>query len=255
MMPVIFIGHGTPMNAIEDNSFTRGWKEIAASIPIPKAILSISAHWLTNGTRVSTLENPETIHDFYGFPKELFDVEYKAKGSPQMAEETIKLLSGVAAPDTDWGLDHGTWSVLRVMYPAADIPVYQMSIDSVSSPAQLYDIGSRLKPLRERGVLILGSGNIVHNLGRVDFSFEGGFDWAYAFDDYITDCVQKRDFEKIFNYREAGDAARLSVPTTEHFHPLMYILGTTDTSDRIDIYNKACMAGSLSMTSYVFSRA
>ena len=170
MLPAIFIGHGTPMNAIEVNEFTKEWKKIAAFIPRPGAILSISAHWLTKGTKVSTLENPKTIHDFYGFPRALFDVEYKAKGSPQLAERTIELSGDAAVGDKSWGIDHGTWSVLNVMYPEADIPVYQMSIDRQAPPRDHFNLGKRLLPLRSEGVLILGSGNIVHNLGILDFT-------------------------------------------------------------------------------------
>lgn len=252
-MPVIFVGHGSPMNVIENNEYTKGWEMIAASIPKPTAILSISAHWVTKGTKVSTLENPKTIHDFYGFPKEMYDLEYKAQGSPEFALKTIDLLGGTAVSDITWGLDHGTWSVLKVMYPNADIPVYQLSIDGQASPKELFDIGKKLKSLRESNVLIFGSGNIVHNLGILDFSINGGYKWAKDFDDYIEEKIEQRDFESIQNYRQLGDIAAYSVPTTEHFNPIFYILGAVDDSDRLNVYNKSCMAGSLSMTSYVFS--
>ena len=253
MMPVIFIGHGSPMNAIEENEYTKGWKEIADNIPKPKVILSISAHWVTDGTKVSTVENPKTIHDFYGFPKELYDVEYKAKGSLESAVKTIELLDGIARADDSWGLDHGTWSVLRVMYPNADIPVYQMSIDMNATPKELFEIGKKLKSLRDSDILILGSGNIVHNLGIMDYSMEDGFDLAIEFNDYITKKIEQRDFESIFNYKQLGNAARLSVPTTEHFNPLLYVLGATTDLDKVTIFNKSFMAGSLAMTSFVFS--
>ena len=253
MMPVLFVGHGSPMNAIESNKFTKGWQEIATSIPIPTAILSISAHWLTDGTHVSTVENPNTIHDFYGFPQTLFSVKYNAKGCPLLAQETIDLLGGIAVADNSWGLDHGTWSVLRVMYPNANIPVYQLSINTQATPKELFEIGRKLKPLRERNVLILASGNVVHNLGVLDFSVNGGFDWANNFDDFIENKIKNRDFEDIFKYRELGDIARYSVPTTDHFHPLFYILGATESTDKISVFNKSCMAGSLSMTSYMFT--
>jgi len=253
MMPVIFIGHGSPMNAIEDNEYTKGWKEIADNIPKPSAILSISAHWVTNGTKVLTLENPRTIHDFYGFPTELYDVEYKAKGSPEIALKTIELLEGIAVADNSWGLDHGTWSVLHIMYPNADIPVYQISIDMNATPQELFEIGKKLKSLRDNNILIMGSGNIVHNLGIMDYSMDSGYELAIKFNDYITKNVNQRDFESIFNYRNLGDAAKLSVPTTEHFNPLLYVLGATSDLDKVAIYNNSYMAGSLAMTSFVFS--
>lgn len=252
MMPVIFIGHGSPMNAIENNGYTKVWKEIAASLPKPDVILSISAHWTTKGTRVSTLEKPQTIHDFYGFPQELFEVEYKAKGARILALETVDLLEG-AAEDESWGLDHGTWSVLNVMYPDADIPVYQLSIDEQATPQELFKIGEKLKPLREKNVLIMGSGNIVHNLRILDYSRNTGFDWAIEFDDFIENKVKERDFKGICNYEKLGNIAKLSVPTTEHFYPLLYILGLVNNKDQLTVFNKAYMAGGLSMTSYVFA--
>jgi len=251
--PVIFVGHGSPMNAIEDNEFTRGWRNMASSIQKPKAILSISAHWVTNGTKVLNVETPETIHDFYGFPKSLFDIEYKAAGSPELVKKTVKLLHDIATEDDGWGLDHGTWSVLHIMYPDADIPVYQLSIDKNATPQELFDIGKKLKPLREENVLIMGSGDVVHNLGMVDFEMDGGYEWANEFDDFIKEKIISRDFDSIIKYNEFGKAARYSVPTTEHFNPLLYVLGATDENDKVEIYNNKCTAGSLSMTSYIFS--
>lgn len=253
MFPIMFIGHGTPMNAIEDNEYTRGWQEIAASIPKPTAILCISAHWETQGTRVLTEENPKTIYDFYGFPKELYDVIYNTKGTPQLAKEIQGLVGATASKEDEWGIDHGTWSVLRIMYPKADIPVCQMSIDHQGSPKELFELGKKLKSLRDKNVLILGSGNIVHNLRAVDFNTVGGFDWAYSFDNYIKENIEKKDYENILKYKELGNIATYSVPTTEHFNPLLYILGATCDEDKVHIYNNSCMAGSLSMTSYVFS--
>ena len=253
MMPVIFVGHGSPMNAVEDNEFTLGWKKIAESIPVPKVILSISAHWGTRGTRVSVVEQPETIHDFYGFPKELYDIEYKAAGSPEFAAKTIELLGKTAVEDRSWGLDHGTWSVLHVMYPDADIPVFQMSIDMNATPEELFAIGKKLSPLRESDVLIMGSGNIVHNLGRMEFSEMSGFSWAEIFDKFVYEKIQQLDFESVLSYQKMGEFASLSVPTTEHLYPLFYIMGAAEESDTIKTYNRKFMAGSLSMTSYVFS--
>lgn len=253
MMPVMFIGHGSPMNAIEDNEFTRTWKRIADSIPVPSAILCVSAHWLTRGTRVSTLENPETIHDFYGFPKALFDIEYPAKGSPALAARTLDLLSPIAIGDNSWGIDHGTWSLLHVMYPDADIPVFQLSIDRMAKPEELFEIGRKLQPLRNENVLILGSGNIVHNLRMVNFSVKGGFPWAETFDRFIGERIEDRDFDSIIGYTTLGETAQFAVPTTEHFNPLLYVLGATSSEDTVKVYNDTCVAGSLSMTSYVFT--
>ncbi|HHT27075.1 MAG TPA: 4,5-DOPA dioxygenase extradiol [Firmicutes bacterium] len=252
-MPVIFVGHGSPMNAIEDNRFSQGWRQIADMIPKPKAILSVSAHWLTRGTKVLTVPNPKTIHDFYGFPPELYAVEYPAPGNPQLAEEALTLLGEAANADTGWGLDHGTWSVLRVMYPDAGIPVFQVSLDRLATEQEHFDIGARLKLLRERDVLIMGSGNVVHNLGILDFSLDGGFDWAYEFDDFITGRIIEKNYADILQYRNLNAAAGLAVPTTEHFDPLFYVLGAVDETDTVTVHNKACMAGSVSMTTYIFA--
>ena len=241
------------MGAIEENEFTAGWREIAGVIPKPAAILAVSAHWFTDHTRLMTQENPKTIHDFYGFPKELYDVQYSAPGAPQLAAQTMKLLGGDCMEDQTWGIDHGTWSVLRKMYPDADIPVYQMSINRRMSPRELFETGEKLKPLREQNVLILGSGNIVHNLGQVDFSAAGGYGWADEFDEYIRDNINAGDFDAVIDYKRAGNSARYAFPTPEHFDPLLYVLGAVDKKDRVHVYNDARTAGSLSMTSYVFS--
>lgn len=252
MGPVIFVGHGSPMNVIENNEFTGGWREMSAAIPKPDAVLSISAHWFTSGTRVSNTENPETIHDFYGFPKSLYEIEYKAPGAPELAGKTAELLKGTAVEDSSWGLDHGTWSVLHIMYPDADIPVYQLSVDRDAAPQDCFEIGRKLKALRDENILIMGSGNIVHNLGLVDFREEGGYDWAYEFDNFIKENIGKKNFDSILNYRNLGKAAKYAVPITDHFNPLLYILGAADENDTAEIYNNKCMAGSLSMTSYIF---
>lgn len=253
MMPVAFIGHGSPMNAIESNDFTRGWQEIAASIPKPTAILSISAHWVTERTHLLTEANPRTIHDFYGFPKELYQIQYKAPGAPDLANQAKTLIGGTAQSDDDWGLDHGTWSVLKNMYPAADIPVFQMSIDELSDSQTLFEIGQRLKPLREQNVLILGSGNVVHNLSLASSSTKGGYDWAYEFDDFIRENIEKRAYENVVHYQRAGKCAEYAFFTSEHFNPLLYVLGAVDAADNVKLYNHSCIAGSLSMTSYVFA--
>lgn len=251
MMPVIFVGHGSPMNAVEENGYTKGWQEISASIPKPEAVLAISAHWYTDGTRLQTAKDPKMIYDFYGFPQELYDVEYPAHGSPRLAKKALGLVGG-SVEDNSWGIDHGTWSVLKWMYPDADIPVCQMSIDRRLTLPEIYETGKKLKSLRDENVLILGSGNVVHNLRLVDFSASGGYDWAEEFDAYIRSKIEARDHGGVIDCKKAGDSARLAFPTQEHFDPLLYILGATDAHDRVEVYNDSCTLGSLSMTSYIF---
>ncbi len=252
-MPIIFIGHGSPMNAIEDNSFTREWVKIAKGIKRPKAILSVSAHWFTTGTRIMDDAHPQTIYDMYGFPKELYEVIYDAPGSPETAKLTKELISSETIIDNTWGLDHGTWSVLVNMYPERDIPVFQLSVDRAAPPRTHYEIGQQLKALRDKGVLVLGSGNIVHHLGRVNWSMEHGYDWAREFDGYIKENILSGKIENIIDYTKAGPSALMAVPAPDHFYPLLYILGASDGSDRITVHTEACIMGSLSMTSYVFT--
>jgi 4,5-DOPA dioxygenase extradiol len=250
-MPVLFVGHGSPMNALEDNSFSRGWRAIAARLPRPAGILAISAHWTSTGSRVNNDPNPRTVYDFYGFPRELYDLAYQAPGSPELARETARLIGPVAI-DNSWGIDHGTWSVLRWMFPAADIPVAQLSIDDTASRRSHLEAGRLLRPLREQGILILGSGNVVHNLARIDWDLAGGFDWADEFDHYIRDSILDRRFEDVIEYRRAGQAADRAFRTLEHFDPLLYTLGAADGNDRLTVFNDARTLGSLSMTSYLF---
>jgi len=249
-MPVAFLGHGSPMNAIEENQFTKGWRQIAENIPKPKAILSISAHWYTDGTRITAEDNPKTIYDFYGFPRELYNIQYDSKGSPELAAR-VKDLFGNATFDNSWGYDHGTWSILSVMYPKADIPVIQLSINANADASDHFYLAEKLKPLRDEGVLILGSGDVVHNLGRVNFDMHDGYDWAYVFDKYILEKVKTHAYEDIIDYRHFGKSAKLSVPTPEHFYPLLYVLGVSDNDDSVTVYNNYCVNGGLSMTSYV----
>lgn len=252
-MPVLFVGHGSPMNAIEDNRYTRGWKEIARKIPRPKFIVSISAHWFTKGTKIMNEENPKTIYDMYGFPKELYEVVYSPPGNPEFAEISKGLISKESVYDNTWGIDHGTWSVLVHMYPKRDIPVFQISIDASAPPEAHFQIGKELKPLRDEGGLLFGTGNIVHNLRLVDWDIgDEGFDWAYTFDDFIRSNIQSGNHEEILNYESLGDVAKLAVPTSDHFNPLLYILGASDKDDKVSVYNNSCMMGSLSMTSYLF---
>ncbi len=252
-MPLVFIGHGSPMNAIEDNEYTKGWRSIAKRIPKPKAIISISAHWYTDGTKIMNEENPKTIHDMYGFPKELYEIIYNSPGLPSLANRSMDLISKESKFDDSWGIDHGTWSVLVHMYPERDIPVFQISIDANASAEVHYKIGNELRALRDEGVLIFGSGNIVHNLRLVDWHVGNkGFDWAYKFDDFINENILNKSHDKILKYKDIGDVARLAVPTPDHFYPLLYILGASNEDDKITCFNKSCELGSLTMTSYLF---
>ncbi len=252
-MPVVFVGHGSPMNAIEDNQYTRNWREMAKKIPKPESIISISAHWYTKGTKILNEENPKTIYDMYGFPKQLYEISYSAPGNPKLAENAKKLITKPSVFDNSWGIDHGTWSVLVHMYPEMDIPVFQISIDAAAPPEVHYQIGKELKSLRHQGVLIFGTGNIVHNLRLVDWERnDNGFNWAYEFDDFIQENIENGNHENVFNYLSLGENAKLSVPTPDHFYPILYILGASDKEDKISISNKSCMMGSLSMTSYLF---
>ena len=252
-MPVMFVGHGSPMNAIEDNTYTRTWKSIAERIPKPEVILSVSAHWYTRGTKIMDQETPKTIYDMYGFPKELYEVSYNVAGSPGMAKVSGELISREIQYDNSWGIDHGTWAVLVHMYPDRDIPVFQISVDANALPEAHYKIGRELKTLREQGVLILCSGNIVHNLRLVDWNKEGeGFDWAYDFDEYIYENILTKNHDNILNFKELGELAKLAVPTPDHFYPLLYALGAADDDNKISVYNKSCELGSLSMTTYLW---
>lgn len=255
MMPVLFVGHGSPMNAIEKNEFTKGWETIEKNIVRPKAVLCISAHWMTEGIKVATTATLNIIYDFYGFPQALYDVIYQPAGSPQFAMDVINQFEGTVKEDNSWGIDHGTWSVMKIMYPNGDIPTFQMSVDMNADPQYLFSIGEKLQFLREHGVLIMGSGNIVHNLRMMDFThINEGFDWAKSFDEFILEQIKNRNFQEIFHYQDRKEA-HFAVPTTEHFYPLLYILGATKETDQVTVYNHAYMAGSLSMTSYLFTQS
>lgn len=240
------------MNAIEDNDYTRGWKDIAKRIPKPKAIISISAHWFTEGTKIMNEEMPKTIYDMYGFPKELYEIIYNSPGSPRLAEASMELISKGAEYDNSWGIDHGTWSVLVHMYPDRDIPLFQISVDAYAPPEAHYQIGRELRALREEGVLIFGTGNIVHNLRLVNWNMDNkGFDWAYEFDDFIYNNILNKNHDNILKYKELGDVAKLAVPTPDHFYPLLYVLGASSEDDKVSVYNKSPVLGSLTMTSYL----
>lgn len=251
-MPALFVGHGSPMNAIENNIYSRGWEEIAQKIIKPQAVLSISAHWYTDGTRINNSEKPVTIYDMYGFPEELYKVVYDASGAPEFAEETKAMISRPVKIDNMWGIDHGTWSVLCRMYPKAEIPVYQLSVDSLAPADVHYKIGQEISALRERGVMILGSGNVVHNLSKVNWEMEGGYQWAAEFDQYIKDKIVKRQYTDVINYKSAGESSKLAFYTPDHFYPLLYVLGASGEEDKLTIFNDACTLGALSMTSYLF---
>lgn len=249
-MPVMFVGHGSPMNAIEQNEFSMAWKKIGAAIERPKAILCVSAHWMTNGnTMVTAMAKPETIHDFYGFPDELFAVQYPAPGAVDTAHETIDLVKKTTIqPAHDWGLDHGCWSVLNPMFPQADIPVFQLSLDLSKPPQWHYELAMELKSLRDRGVLIIGSGNIVHNLGRMQWN-DNAFDWAIEFDTWSKDCLLAGDHQALVNYKTKGKIADLSIPTNEHYLPLLYAIALQDKQDDLRFFNEKTMMGSISMRS------
>jgi len=249
IMPVLFVGHGNPMNAIEKNEYHNSWIELGKALPKPKAILCISAHWLTKGTKVTAMEKPKTIHDFGGFPQELFDVQYPVNGSPEFAKETQTLITKTKVQsDLDWGLDHGTWSVLLPMYPNADIPVFQLSLDYSQLPQYHYDLAKELSVLRKKGVLIIGSGNIVHNLGMVDWGGKA-YDWAIEFDEKIKNFINNGDHSSVINYEKLGRIATLAVPTNDHYLPLLYTLALQEKNENVSYFNEKCEMGSLSMRS------
>lgn len=250
-MPVLFVGHGNPMNAIEDNEFSRTWTEIGKKLIVPKAILCVSAHWLTKGTGVCAVPHPETIHDFGGFPQALFDVQYNAPGAPDFAEATKQLITKTnVALDFEWGLDHGCWSVLNKMFPAATIPVYQLSIDYYATPQYNYELAQQLKDLRKKGVLIIGSGNIVHNLRMAQFT-DFAYDWAIEFDEKIKGFIQNGDHQSIIDYPKLGQAAKLSVPTNDHYLPLLYSLALQEKDETLAFFNEKTTAGAISMRSLI----
>ena len=254
LMPVLFIGHGSPMNGIEDNDFSRQWKELAHEIPQPEAVLVISAHWLSNGTKITAMDFPATIHDFGGFPQALFDVQYPAPGSPKIAEETASLLRKVDAElDHDWGLDHGAWTVVRHMYPEANIPVLQLSIDYSKGPQYHYDLAKDLYSLRKKGVLILGSGNMVHNLRMVALDRlnepEFGFDWAYELNEKFKQLIADGNHQALINFSSISPDISKAIPTSEHYLPLLYNLGLQGKNEAISFFNERAVGGSLTMTS------
>lgn len=253
-MPVLFLGHGSPMNAIEENEFVEGFRKVSGSLPRPKAILCISAHWETRGTQVTAMDMPRTIHDFGGFPQELFAVQYPAPGSPELAEQTKRLITKAEVElDHHWGLDHGAWSVIKHLYPEADVPVVQMSLDRGKSPRYHYQLAKELYVLRNKGVLIVGSGNIVHNLRMVAWDklnvADYGFDWALEAKEQMNRWILDGNHDQLINYGSNGKAFEYAIPTPEHYLPLLYALALKDDKDSISLFNDKAVAGSLTMTS------
>lgn len=253
LMPALFIGHGSPMNGIQDNEFSQTWKNLGQAIPTPKAVLVISAHWLTQGTAVTAMTYPRTIHDFGGFPNELFQVKYPAPGSPDLAEETKKIIKKTDVHlNHDWGLDHGTWTVVRHMYPKANIPVLQLSIDFYQPPLYHYELAHELQSLRSRGVLIIGSGNMVHNLGMVAWNKISepnyGFDWAIEMNSIFKEKITAGDHTALIHYQNLNKAAKLAIPTPDHYYPLLYTLGVKTKTDQVSFFNDKLVGGSLNMT-------
>lgn len=258
VMPALFIGHGSPRNGIEDTEFSRRWTSMAREIPTPKAVLVVSAHWFTKGTRITAMDFPKTIHDFGGFPKELFAVQYPAPGYPELAKETAGLLrSAQVELDHDWGLDHGTWTIIKHMYPQANIPVLQLSIDYTKGPQYHYELAQQLFSLRKKGVLIVGSGNMVHNLRMVAWDKLNesgyGYDWANQMNSRFKQLIAEGDFKPLINYESLGKEAMLAIPTPEHYLPLLYTLGLKGEKDNASFFNDKAVAGSLTMTSVKFS--
>lgn len=253
-MPVLFLGHGSPMNAIEENEFVQGFRSVAAGLPKPRAILCVSAHWETRGTFVTAMPNPPTIHDFGGFPKALFDVQYPAPGSPTLARETKALVKKTEVGlDDKWGLDHGAWSVIKHLYPKADVPVIQMSLDHYQTPEYHYELARELSSLRRKGILIIGSGNMVHNLGMVAWdklnAVDYAYDWAREASEKMNRFILEGDHQSLVKFRSQGKAFDLAIPTPEHFLPLLYTLALKDEKDEVSLFNDKAVAGSLTMTS------
>jgi len=256
-MPVLFIGHGSPENAYLDNPFTKRMKNLGKELPKPKAILCISAHWLTEGTYVTAMENPKTIHDFYGFPDKLYQITYPAPGSPDLAETVKKIVkkSDIILDREEWGLDHGTWMILKLMYPEADILVVQLSIDYYKPPEYHYELGKELAPLRDEGVLIIGSGNIVHNIGKAMFPDldAAPYDWAVEFDSNVEKCLNSGDHKSLINYRDWGRVSRLAHLTPDHYYPLLYAISLQRESDIITYPYIGFHYASLSMRAVLIS--
>lgn len=259
-MPVLFLGHGSPMNAIEENEFVSGWRAVGKTIPKPNAVLCVSAHWETRGTFVTAMQNPVTIHDFGGFPKQLFDVQYPAPGSPELAKETQRIITKTQVGlDDKWGLDHGCWSVVKHLFPGADVPVIQMSLDYYQTPQYHYELSRELAALRTKGILIIGSGNMVHNLGLVAWDKmkqpDFAFDWAAEASSKMKKYILEDDHQSLINYKSQGKAFDLAIPSPDHYLPLLYTLALKDKNDKLTLFNDKPVMGSLTMTSVKIDRA
>lgn len=251
-LPVLFVGHGSPMYAVEENEFVQKWQNLGDELPKPKAIICISAHWETRGTQITAMQNPPTIHDFGGFPRELYEIQYPAPGNPALAKEVVQSVASVL-PDEKWGLDHGTWSVIRRMYPKADIPVIQLSLDYHKSPKEHYELAKELASFRDKGVLIVGSGNMVHNLRHVAWDKpddeEYGFDWNIEANEILKKLILENKHDELINYNSLGKAVQMAAPTADHFLPLLYALALKQGDEEVSFFNDKAVMGSLSMTS------
>ncbi len=255
-MPVLFVGHGSPMNAIEINEFSDKWRVLGKELPRPSAVLCISAHWETRGTQVTAMQHPETIHDFGGFPQALFDVSYPANGNPELAKQIRQEMTGAnIGLNVDWGLDHGCWSILTHLYPEATVPVLQLSLDYTIDAQNHFNLAKQLAFLRSKGVLIIGSGNMIHNLRQLRFSPTlglnevFGYDWALEMTDLLKQKIMDEDYNALINYEKLSLAARLAIPTTDHYYPLLYTLALRTKDDNVSFFNDKILAGSIGMTS------
>lgn len=252
MFPTIFVGHGNPMYAIEENEFTQEWQNLGQTLQKPKAIVVISAHWETIGTAVTAMPNPRTIHDFYGFPPALFNVQYNPPGNPELAKRiTSKIKQTKVELDESWGLDHGTWSVLKHLYPKADIPVIQLSLDRTKSASEHYELAQELQFLRDEEILVIGSGNIVHYLRLINFHNKSGNDWANSANEILKSFILANDHQNLVDYQTLGNEVQLAIPTPEHYLPLIYVLGLQKEGEKVKIFNDKVELGSISMTSFL----
>lgn len=250
-MPAIFVGHGSPMNAIENNKFTDEWEKIGKMYK-PKGIVMISAHWYTDGVLTQDEYEPDKINDMYGFPEELYVMDYPVHGMKEITDEITTTFGDSVKVDNSWGIDHGAWSVLVHMYPDANIPVVQISVDRTKTPQEQFEIGQKIAYLRDKDYMIIASGNIVHNLRMLNPNLENGYKWAIEFDDYIEKSIISKNFQNCIDFNKLGDSAKLSVPTPDHYFPLLNLLGAVNKSEEVSMFNKDYLMGSVSMTGYIF---